>query len=150
MKYVASLERIDQNGGTLRSRLARSYFALQAAAVVAWWVALWVRPEWRAAFRPFSAPDAVLLSFAPGDLLMLGVGSALVAWPGHHQRHRRGLALVVTGATSYAALYTLSLALTGAATSLGALLMCPAAVASGLAAFSVDDQVSSIPSSGAR
>lgn len=81
---------------------------------------------------------------------MLGVGSALVAWPGHHQRHRRGLALVVTGATIYAALYTLSLALTGAATSLGALLMCPAAVASGLAAFSVDDQVSSIPSSGAR
>ena len=130
--------------------MARSYFALQAVAVIGWWVALWLRPEWRAAFRPFSAPDAVLLSFAPGDLLMLGAGSALVAWPAHHQRHRRALAWVAAGATAYAALYTLALALTAAAPSLGALLMCPAAVASTLAAFSLDDQVSAIPSSGAR
>ena len=104
--------------------MGRSYFALQALAVLGWWVALWLRPECRAAFRPFSASDAVLLSFAPGDLLMLGVGSALVAWPGHHQRHRRALAWVVAGATIYAALYTLALALSGAAPPLGALLMC--------------------------
>jgi hypothetical protein len=149
MKYVANSERIDQNGGTLRSRLARSYFALQAVAVLAWWIVLWLRPEWRAAFRPFSAPDAVLHSFAPGDLLMLGVGSALIA-SDHHRRHRRLLAWLVAGATVYAALYTLTLALAGAAPPLGALLMCPAAIASGLAAFSLDDQVSSIPSSGAR
>jgi hypothetical protein len=126
------------------------YFALQALAVVGWWAALWLRPEWRAAFRPLSAPDAVLLSFAPGDLLMLGVGSALVAWPGPHLRRRRALAWLVAGATVYAALYTLALALTAAAPPLGALLMCPAAVASTIAAFSLDNEVSAIPSSGAR
>lgn len=81
---------------------------------------------------------------------MLGVGSAIVAWPGPHLRRRRALAWLVAGATAYAALYTLALALTGAAPPLGALLMCPAAAASTFAAFSVDDQVSAIPPSSAR
>jgi hypothetical protein len=92
----------------------------------------------------------VLLAFAPGDLLMLGLGSALVASGSHPVRRRRAIAWLVTGATVYAALYTLTLALAGAAPPLGALLMCPAAVASTLAAFSLDDEVSAIPSSGAR
>jgi hypothetical protein len=81
---------------------------------------------------------------------MLGVGSALVAWSGPHLSRRRALAWIVAGATVYAAFYTLALALSGAAPAFGALLMCPAAVASALAAFSLDDEVSAIPSSGAR
>lgn len=81
---------------------------------------------------------------------MLGVGSALVAWSRPHLRRRRVLAWVVAGATVYAALYTLALALTGAAPPLGAILMAPAAVASTIAAFSLDNEVSAIPSSSAR
>lgn len=141
---------MEKRGGTLRTRFARVYFALQAVAVVGWWVALSLRPEWRATFRPYTAPDAVLLAFAPGDLLMLGLGSALVASGSHAALRQRALVWLVTGATVYAGLYTLTLALAGAAPTLGALLMCPAAVASILAAFALDDQVSPVPSSSAR
>ena len=138
-------------GGTLRSRLARVYFALQALAVGGWWLALLLRPEWRAAFRPDAAPDAVLLAFVPGDLLMLGLGSARVAWSGPHlARRRRALAWLVAGATVYGALYTLALALADAAPPFGALFMCPAAVAVSLAAFSLDDQASAVPPGDAR
>lgn len=131
--------------------MARVYFVLQALAVTGWWVALLLRPEWRAAFRPKSAPDLVLLAFAPGDLLMLGLGSAIVALSGPHlMRRRRALPWLVAGATIYGALYTVALALSDAASPLGALLMCPAAVASALAALVLDDQVSSVPTGGAR
>jgi hypothetical protein len=135
----------------LRPALARGYFALQALAVVGWWLALFLKPEWRAAFRPDQAPDVVLLALAPGDLLMLGLGSAFVAWSGPHLvRPRRALAWLVAGATIYGALYTVALTLSGAAPMIGALLMCPAAVACALAAFTLDDQVSSVPPGGAR
>jgi hypothetical protein len=131
--------------------LARGYFALQALAVVGWWLALFIRPAWRAAFRAEAAPDITLLALAPGDLLMLGVGSAFVAWSGPHLlRPRRALAWLVAGATIYGALYTVALTLSGAVSVIGALLMCPAAVACVLAAFALDDQVSSVPPSGAR
>ena len=134
-----------------RSRFARAYFALQALAVSGWWLALWLRPAWRAAFRPDPAPDVVLLALAPGDLLMLGLGSAIVAWSGRQRvRLRRALAWLVAGATVYGALYTIALAFTGAVPPIGALLMCPAAVACSLAAFALDDEVSAIPPGSAR
>jgi hypothetical protein len=135
----------------MRSRFARGYFALQALAVSGWWLALLLRPEWRAAFRPDPAPDVVLLALAPGDLLLMGLGSVLVAWSGPQRvRLRRALAWLVAGATSYGALYTLALAFAGAVPPVGALLMCPAAVACALAAFALDDQVSALPPRSAR
>ena len=131
--------------------MARAYFALQALAVGGWWLALLLRPAWRAAFRPDSAPDVVLLAFALADLLILGLGSALVALSGPHvARQRRALAWLVAGATVYGALYTLALALVHAAPALGAILMIPAAVAATLAAFALDDQVSAVPPGRAR
>ena len=132
-----------------RSRLARWYFAVQAIAVGVWWLTLWLRPDWRDAFRPFSTADAILLGFAPADLMLLGVGSALVAASGRQSRQRRALAWLVTGATVYAALYTLTLALVGAAPFLGALLMIPAGAAAAIAAHILDDDVSTVSSSGA-
>ena len=120
-------------------RLARGYFALQAFAVAGWWVALLLRPPWRGAFRSASTPDAILLAFAPADLLVLALGSAVVAFSGTH--HRRAVAWLVAGATVYAALYTLALTFAGAAPALGALLMTPAAVASTLAAIAIDDHL---------
>ena len=133
-----------------RSRLARGYFAVQAIAVAAWWLALWLRPEWRGAFKPYSTPDVILLGFAPADLLLLGLASALVAASGRHTRRRRALAWLVAGATIYATLYTLTLALLGSAPLLGALLMIPAAVAAVIAALILDDDVSTVSPGGAR
>jgi hypothetical protein len=130
------------------SRLARAYFALQAIAVGGWWLALLLRPAWRAAFRPDSAPDVVLFAFALADLLILGLGSALVALSSPRvARQRRALAWLVAGATVYGGLYTLALALARAAPPLGAVLMCPAAIAATLAALSLDDQASTVPPS---
>ena len=135
----------------MKPGLARGYFALQALAVVGCWLALFLRPAWRAAFRPDGAPDITLLALAPGDLLILGLGSAFVAWAGPHLvRPQRALAWLVAGATIYGALYTVALTLSGAVPVIGALLMCPAAVACALAAFALDDQLSSVPPSGAR
>jgi hypothetical protein len=122
-------------------RLARGYFALQAFAVAGWWLALLLRPAWRDAFRPYSAPDATLLAFAPADLLILAVGSGLVAFAAPQLlRWQPAMAWVVAGATVYGALYTLALTIAGAAPVLGALLMSPAAVASILAAFAIDER----------
>jgi hypothetical protein len=116
-----------------------------------WWLALVLRPAWRATFRPEGAPDIVLLALAPGDLLMLGVGSALVALPGGRLGGAsRPLAWVVAGATLYGAIYTLALTVAGAVSPLGAILMSPAALASTLAAFVLDDHVRSISPGGAR
>ena len=133
-----------------RSRLARGYFGVQAVAVAAWWVALWLRPELRGLFRPFATPDAILLGFAPADLLMLGLGSALVAASSRQTNRRRVLAWLVAGATVYAALYTLTLAIIGYAPFLGAFLMIPAGGAAALAAHILDDDVSTVSPGGTR
>ena len=118
-------------------RLARAYLALQALAVAAWWVALYARPPLRALFRPPAAPDATLLAFAPGDLL-LALGSALAA--ASPARPARSIAAwLVAGAMSYAAAYTVVLAVTCAAGWLGAILMAPAALGSLAAAWALKD-----------
>lgn len=120
-------------------RLARVYFGVQAAAVAAWWVVLAVRPAVRPLFRPAAAPDAMLLAFAPGDLLMLGLGSAAVALAAARPGPTvRAAAWLVAGATVYGALYTITLAASGAAGVLGAVMMTPAAVASLLCARALD------------
>lgn len=134
----------------MRSRLARIYFGLQSLAVIAWWLTLWRRPEWRVSFLPTASSDAALLGFAPGDVIMLGLLSALVASLGNASRTRRALAWLVAGATVYGAIYTVTLAVTGAAPVIGALLMVPAGVACIFAAFALDDDVSAVPTGGTR
>lgn len=112
-------------------RLARSYLVVQGAAVVAWWVTLALWPAAREPFRVVGAPDAALLAFAPGDLLILGAGSLAAALA----RGRRAvLAWLVAGATLYGALYTLSTAVSASSGWLGAALMTPAALLSLLSA----------------
>ena len=131
--------------------MARIYFAVQAIAVTAWWVALWLRPEWRAAFVPRSSSDSALLGFAPGDLIILGALSAVVAYLGFAEaRQRRALAWLVAGATLYGAVYTVTLAVSGSAPVIGAVLMVPAAVACILAAFTLDADVSTLSTSSSR
>ena len=119
-------------------RLGRLYFAAQALAVSGWWLLLALRPDLRAWFRLPDTPDATLLAFAPGDLLLAVLGSALVAFSRASRAWVRPLAWAVAGAMAYAALYTLTLAYGTAMGPLGALLMIPAAIGSGLAARALD------------
>lgn len=131
--------------------MARGYFALQALAVTGWWLALFFHPSWRDAFRPWSAPDAALLAFAPADLLILALGSALVAFSNQSDsRRQRALVWLVVGAMLYGASYTLTLTVMASASPLGAILMCPAAVASVVAAFALDGHVTAISTGSAR
>jgi hypothetical protein len=117
----------------VRRRLALGYFVLQALAVAVWWALLAARPDTWALFAIHGAPAAALGAFAPGDLGLVALGSALAALRGG-RGWGRDLAWVVAGAMTYAAAYTATTALTGASGALGALLMLPAAAASLLAA----------------
>lgn len=132
-------------------RLARTYFGIQAVAFATWWVVLAVRAPARSLFRAAGAPDSTLLAFAPGDLL-LTLGSAVVALGADGRRRCPGpLAWLVAGATAYGAMYTLALALGGAAAPLGAVLMTPAALASLVCARALDHgEPDAFPGRGAR
>ena len=81
---------------------------------------------------------------------MLGFLSAVVASLGRASRSRRALAWLVTGATIYGAIYTITLAFIGAAPVIGAALMVPAGVACIFAAFALDDDVSAVSTGGTR
>ena len=84
-------------------------------------------------------------------MLILAAGSALVASSsGIDLRRQRALVWLVAGAMIYGALYTVTLALMASAPPLGAILMCPAAVASVVAAFALDGNVSAISTGSAR
>jgi hypothetical protein len=121
-------------------RTARAYFAVQAVAVAAWWVLLTLHPASRPLFRPATAPDVALFAFAPGDLLMLGLGSAAVAlWGARRDPTLGAAAWVVAGATAYGAVYTITLAASGATGAVGAGLMTPAALASLACARALND-----------
>jgi hypothetical protein len=121
-------------------RTARAYFAVQAVAVAAWWALLAAFPAARPLFRPAGAPDGALFAFAPGDLLMLGLGSAAVAlWSARREPARGAAAWLVAGATAYGALYTITLAASGAMSAVGACLMTPAALASLACARALSD-----------
>jgi len=74
--------------------------------VLAWWILLLTVPASRGFFTADEAPDAVLLAFLIGDVLLVGGGSLLAAvglaretawaWP---------VLLVHTGAAVFAGLY---------------------------------------------
>ena len=113
-------------------RAARAWFAVQAAAIAAWWIVLWLRPSARALFRPPEAPDATLLAFAPGDVVIAIASAVLARAPA--VRWRGALGWTVAGAMVYATAYTVALAASCAAGVFGAILMAPAALASLLAA----------------
>ena len=111
-------------------RLAVVYLALQGAAVLAWWALLLAVPASRALFTADGAPDAVLLAFLLGDVLLVGLGSvaaavglaraATWAWP---------VLLVHTGAAVFAGLYCVLLpVLTGGPGWIAAVAMIPVLV----------------------
>lgn len=124
---------------TLR-RLAAPYFALQGALTLLWWAALFLRPPLRAYFQPPGGPEIHLLAFLPPDLLLFAGASLAAAYAfARDAGWRSSAAWLVAGATTYAALYGLALALATGAAWLSAVLMLPAALCSLLFATTAND-----------
>ena len=109
-----------------------TYFIVQAAAIVAWWLLLFVAPSTRSYFMIRGAPFAALGSFALGDLGIIALGSALIG-----ARGGRGwtvyAAWCVSGAVLYATCFVVAAGALGVSSPLGACLMVPASVASVMA-----------------
>jgi hypothetical protein len=120
----------------VRFRLALGYFLVQALAVAAWWALLASQPAAWPLFAVRGSPRVALGAFAPGDLGLVALGSAVVALRGG-RAWTRELAWCVAGAVAYAAAYTATTAAARASSPLGALLMLPAAGASVAAALTL-------------
>lgn len=115
------------------SRTAALFFAVQAVGVIAWWLALVVRPELRAWFQLEAGSQTSLMAFWMPDAAFIAFGSAAVAVLILKRNKLQTAALwMVTGAVSYAAVYTFSFALITDRGWLGVVLMMPAMIWSGV------------------
>ena len=111
------------------------YFALQAIAIVVWWLCLFLFPESRVYFQMGDSPN-VLMAFWLPDLFFLAMGSAVTsAFCFYNSKLISIAAWFVCGAISYAAFYCLAFALLTDSGWLGVTLMLPAMLWSGV--FSV-------------
>src|SRR5687768_13079557 len=123
-------------------RLGSIYLVIQSTIAAAWWIALLIRPEWRAAFLPQSYPDSAMLAFIVPDCLIFicsgYIGAAAISK--RSKTDTRWLALHV-GAASYAALYTFTIyAQTGEAWISSALMVLPLVVPAALLWFLWNDE----------
>lgn len=117
------------------------YFALQAMAVAGWWVLLWVRPEYRAAFTLEPASQVSLLAFGLPDLVLLAGGSAVASLASFRSSTYLMPSLwMVAGAVSYATLYCLFGSVLSDSAWLGVLLMAPAMLLSVTFAMALSSQ----------
>ena len=130
----------------MKQQLGRIWFAIQAVSVIAWWLFLLVYPGMRPLFSVRDAPFISLGAFAPGDLLLIALGSALVSF-GNHPRWVVPFGWMVAGAVSYGAIYCVTITVLGSAPALGAILMVPAAVLSVAAAVAISRERSGTVSS---
>jgi protein-S-isoprenylcysteine O-methyltransferase Ste14 len=114
-------------------RNAVTYFAIQGMAVLAWWIVLFVYPQYRAAFRLEPGSDTSLLSFLLPDVFLISLGS-LAAAALVHFKNRFEVAVLwfVTGAISYASIYTFAFTFMTDRGWLGVGLMLAAALWSGV------------------
>ena len=93
--------------GPTPDRRAAAYLLAQAAAVLAWWVAVIVSHPVREVFFPYGGLDPAFVAFLLPDLVFIVAGSLVVA-----RRKARGEAgtrgaAILLGAVGYATLYTL-------------------------------------------
>jgi protein-S-isoprenylcysteine O-methyltransferase Ste14 len=114
-------------------RYAAVYFALQGLGVIGWWAVLFLFPASRHYFMLESNSEFSLLAFWLADLSFLGLGSLAAAWL-CFKRHEYSqiAAWFVTGAVSYAAIYTFAFAMITDYGWLGVTLMFPAMIWSGV------------------
>jgi hypothetical protein len=114
----------------LLRRAAVGYLVVQGVGVLAWWVLLLTVPASRPLFTADGAPDAVLLAFLVGDVVLVGAGS-LVAAVGVARGTRWAWPALLVHAAScvYAGLYCVSLPLlSGGSGWLAAVCMAPVLV----------------------
>lgn len=82
------------------------YLLLQALAIGAWWLCLWLVPAARPPFIVGDWPEATLLAFALPDVVVLVLGSLLAAHAVRvHHAAARPLLWLLAGAVAYATLW---------------------------------------------
>ena len=114
-------------------RAAALYYAVQGIGVVCWWLLLVIRPETRSYFQLEEASQTSLIAFWLPDLAFAAVGSVAAAFLVHtRSRYETAAMWLVTGAVSYAALYTFSFAMITDAGWPGVVMMVPAMIWSGV------------------
>lgn len=117
-------------------RAAAIYFALQGAGVALWWLLLFSVPAARKYFALENNSEVSLMAFWLADLSFLAAGSLVTSWLILRENKHAPLAMwLVTGAVSYAALYSLAFTYNTDTGWLGVILMLPAMIWSGV--FSV-------------
>lgn len=119
-------------------KAAALYFLAQGLGVIAWWILLVAWPESRLMFVLEPNRETSLLAFWLPDLLFIAAGSltvaALIYW---RNRHTVAAIWLVTGAVSYASLYTLAFVLFTDRGWLGVVMMMPAMLWSGVLAMAM-------------
>ncbi len=120
------------------TRNAAVYFLAQGFAVAGWWVVLITVPRSRSYFQLEADSLTTLWAFWLPDLLLIGplsiVSGLLITV---RNRFASSAAWMVTGAVSYATLYTLAMAMMTDAGWLGVVLMLPAMLWSGVFATGI-------------
>lgn len=115
------------------TRTAALYYLFQGLAVAAWWAALVAWPEWRVYFQLEPGSETSLLAFWLPDASFIAIGSLAAAWLIYAQnRYATHAMWLVTGAVSYAAVYTFSFAMMTDLGWLGVVMMFPAMLWSGV------------------
>ncbi|MEK7831082.1 MAG: isoprenylcysteine carboxylmethyltransferase family protein [Acidobacteriota bacterium] len=93
-------------------KLTAPYFALQALAVLAWWLTLWFYPNSRRFFMPPNSDEVFLLAFCLPDLSLIVIGSFAASFLCRREKASANVALwLVVGSLGYATLYCLALSL---------------------------------------
>lgn len=124
---------------TLQSRMEKVrrtaviYYLLQGAAVLGWWAVLFTRPETRAYFQLEARSQASLMAFLMPDSAFIAAGSLVAACLVYSRSRFETAALwLLTGAVSYATVYTLSFTLATDHGWFGVVMMIPAMLWTGV------------------
>ncbi len=127
------------------TRFSGYYFFLQGAAILGWWVWLFLFPESRQLFLGASAPDRELFAFLLPDLSVTAVTSLVASLLFFRELSWFvPIAWLSAGSIVYAALYTVSWAAAGQGSWLGVAFMLPAALFAVIAALDASPEVAPV------
>ncbi|HVF47084.1 MAG TPA: isoprenylcysteine carboxylmethyltransferase family protein [Pyrinomonadaceae bacterium] len=114
-------------------RMAGLYYMLQGVGVISWWILLYAAPQYRRYFVLEQNSETSRLAFWLADLFLLGIGSIVAGVLClTDQRLKEIAAWFVTGAVSYATLYSFTFTMTTDSGWLGVVFMGPAMIWSGV------------------
>lgn len=114
-------------------RVAALYYLLQGISVIAWWATLILAPASRGWFQLEERSQFSLFAFWLPDAVFIAPGSLIAAYFIYSRNRYAPMAMwLVTGAVSYATLYTLAFAMTTDHGWLGVVLMLPAMLWTGV------------------